>query len=146
MGSRTIPNPFPVATGEEKASKKRGRRECDDATLNLFMRPPNRFCLNVPRLVKLRERKNGRAACYAAVCARSYRLILGLIRSSRGLAPSAFTFIPDCIAACLPSSLDSFCSYPVLQAGMAPEGVPKGKGTCYCLESCRVGMHECTDI
>ena len=32
-GSRTIPNPFPVATGEEKASKNRGRRECDDVEL-----------------------------------------------------------------------------------------------------------------
>ena len=31
-GSRTIPNPFPVATGEEKASKNRGR-ECDDVEL-----------------------------------------------------------------------------------------------------------------
>ena len=88
---------------ERSAQKTEGRSA---TTLNLFMPPPNRFCLNVPRLVKLRERKSRRAAMPGAG-ARSYRLILGLIRS-RGLASSAFTFIPDCIAACLPSSLDRF--------------------------------------
>ena len=49
---------------ERSAQKSEGRSA---TTLNLFMPPPNRFCLNVPRLVKLRERKSRRAAitCYA---------------------------------------------------------------------------------
>ena len=72
-------------------------------------------------LLSLESGKAGELLCRA----RSYRLILGLIRS-RGLAPSAFTFIPDCIAACLSRLIVS--SYPVLQAGLAPEqGSAKGE-------------------